>query len=90
VDVQPRDTLIVLTNKDVPGVIGRVGTLLGGAGVNIAEYHQSRLEQGGDALAAIAVDGTLSDELRSKLMALGEVRSVSVVRFAGSAAQQAH
>jgi D-3-phosphoglycerate dehydrogenase / 2-oxoglutarate reductase len=81
VDVQPRDTLIVLTNKDVPGVIGRVGTLLGGAGVNIAEYHQSRLEQGGDALAAIAVDGTIDDQLREKLLALPEVRSVSVVKF---------
>lgn len=81
VDVQPRDTLIVLTNKDVPGVIGRVGTLLGGAGVNIAEYHQSRLEQGGDALAAIAVDGTIDDQLRKKLLALPEVRSVSVVKF---------
>ena len=81
VDVQPRDTLIVLTNKDVPGVIGRVGTLLGAANVNIAEYHQSRLEQGGDALAAIAVDGTIDDQLREKLLALPEVRSVSVVKF---------
>ena len=88
VDVQPRDTLIVLTNKDVPGVIGRVGTLLGGAGVNIAEYHQSRLQQGGDALAAIAVDGTIDETLREKLLALPEVRSVSVVSFRnGSAAR---
>ena len=86
VDVQPRDTLIVLTNKDVPGVIGRVGTLLGGAGVNIAEYHQSRLEQGGDALAAIAVDGTIADEIRARLLALPEIRSVSVVRFNDGAA----
>jgi D-3-phosphoglycerate dehydrogenase len=81
VDVQPRDTLIVLTNKDVPGVIGRVGTLLGEEGVNIAEYHQSRLEQGGDALAAIAVDGSIGNDVRERLLALPEVRSVSVVRF---------
>ena len=81
VDVQPRDTLIVLTNKDVPGVIGRVGTLLGGAGVNIAEYHQSRREQGGDALAAIAVDGSIAPDIRDRLLALPEIRSVSVVRF---------
>lgn len=45
VDIQPRDTLVILTNNDVPGVIGRVGTLLGEAGVNIAEYHQARLAQ---------------------------------------------
>ncbi|HVX39294.1 MAG TPA: phosphoglycerate dehydrogenase, partial [Gemmatimonadaceae bacterium] len=41
VDVTPRRTLIVLTNADVPGVIGRVGTVLGNAGLNIAEYHQA-------------------------------------------------
>ena len=57
VDVSPRDSLVILTNRDVPGVIGRVGTLLGEAGVNIAEYHQARLAQGGEALAAVSVDG---------------------------------
>jgi hypothetical protein len=56
VDVAPRGTLVVLRNRDVPGVIGRVGTLLGEAGVNIAEYHQARLQVGGEALAAISVD----------------------------------
>src|SRR5207237_9624924 len=52
VDITPRETMIVLTNNDVPGVIGRVGTLLGEARVNIAEYHQASLAQGGEALAA--------------------------------------
>lgn len=89
VDVQPRDTLIVLTNKDVPGVIGRVGTLLGEAGINIAEYHQSRLEQGGDALAAISVDGRMDDVLREKLLAVAEVRAVAVVSFRGNQADAA-
>jgi len=81
VDVQPRDTLIVLTNRDVPGVIGHVGTVLGEAGVNIAEYHQSRLAQGGDALAAIAVDGRIDDTVRGRLLAIPEVRSVAVASF---------
>ncbi len=81
VDVQPRETLVVLTNRDVPGVIGHVGTLLGSSGVNIAEYHQSRLAQGGDALAAIAVDGQISEAVRSKLLAIPDVRTVSVISF---------
>jgi len=81
VDVQPRDTLIILTNNDVPGVIGRVGTLLGAAGVNIAEYHQARLAQGGQALAAISVDGDVSEAIRNKLLELPEVLSASVVCF---------
>jgi D-3-phosphoglycerate dehydrogenase len=81
VDVNPRQTLLVLTNHDVPGVIGRVGTLLGERRVNIAEYHQARLAQGGDALAAISVDGTVSDDTRRALLELPDVRSASVVHF---------
>jgi D-3-phosphoglycerate dehydrogenase len=79
--VAPRETLVILTNKDVPGVIGRVGTLLGDAGVNIAEYHQARLAQGGDALAAITVDGTVSPNVRHALLELPDVSSATVVHF---------
>lgn len=81
VDVTPRQTMIVLTNNDVPGVIGRVGTALGDAHVNIAEYHQARLAQGGEALAAISVDGVVAPALREKLMALPDVRTATIVRF---------
>ncbi|HKN69285.1 MAG TPA: hypothetical protein VJW73_23560, partial [Gemmatimonadaceae bacterium] len=81
VDVTPRQTLIVLTNNDVPGVIGRVGTLLGDAGVNIAEYHQARLAQGGEALAAISVDGVAGPDIRRKLLDLPDVVTATVVRF---------
>lgn len=81
VDVYPRDTLMILTNKDVPGVIGRVGTLLGEAGVNIAEYHQARLAQGGEALAAVSVDGAVGEEVKRRLLELPDVRSVTVVSF---------
>jgi len=84
VDVMPRRTMLVLTNADVPGVIGRVGTLLGDAGVNIAEYHQSRTSQGGDALAAITVDGTIDSDLRRRLLASSDVRSATVLTFADS------
>jgi D-3-phosphoglycerate dehydrogenase len=81
VDVNPRQSLIVLTNHDVPGVIGRVGTLLGSANVNIAEYHQARLAQGGEALAAISVDGGADQALRQRLLELPDVLSATVVNF---------
>ncbi|MCC7053382.1 MAG: phosphoglycerate dehydrogenase [Gemmatimonadaceae bacterium] len=83
VDVTPRQTMIVLTNNDVPGVIGRVGTVLGDAHVNIAEYHQARLAQGGEALAAISVDGVVAPALRATLLALPDVRTATIVRFGG-------
>ncbi len=81
VDVYPRDALLILTNRDVPGVIGRVGTLLGEAGVNIAEYHQARLAQGGEALAAVSVDGAIDESVKRQLLALPDVRSVTGVTF---------
>ena len=81
VDVHPSGTILVLRNRDVPGVIGRVGTLLGKAGVNIAEYHQARRESGGDALAAINVDGPLDASLIANIAAFEEIDSARVVRL---------
>ncbi len=81
VDVAPRGMLVVLRNRDVPGVIGRVGTLLGEAGVNIAEYHQARLQIGGEALAAISVDGRIPPEVVERLGALPEIVEVSQVEM---------
>jgi D-3-phosphoglycerate dehydrogenase len=49
--------------------------------VNIAEYHQARLAQGGDALAAISVDGTVSEETRRALLELPDVITASVAHF---------
>jgi D-3-phosphoglycerate dehydrogenase len=49
--------------------------------VNIAEYHQARLAQGGEALAAVSVDGAVGEEVKRRLLELPEVRSVTVVSF---------
>jgi D-3-phosphoglycerate dehydrogenase len=81
VDVVPAGTLLVLKNDDVPGVIGRVGTLLGDHGINIAGYHQARLSKGGEALAAIAVDGHVGPEVRDAILGLTEVSKAVVVQL---------
>ena len=76
VDIVPEGTILILKNKDVPGVIGKVGSVLGVAGLNIAEYHQARLAAGGDALAAIAVDGRVERSVIDRLAAIEEVVGV--------------
>jgi D-3-phosphoglycerate dehydrogenase len=81
VDVAPRGTFVVLRNRDVPGVIGRVGTLLGEQGVNIAEYHQARLQMGGEALAAVSIDSPLAPEVLQRLASLPEVIEVHQVEM---------
>jgi D-3-phosphoglycerate dehydrogenase / 2-oxoglutarate reductase len=77
--VRPKGFLIILQNRDVPGVIGRVGTLLGGHQINIAEYHQARTQAGEEALAAISVDGVASDAVMRELAALPDILHVAQV-----------
>ena len=84
VDIVPRGTIVILRNQDVPGVIGKVGSVLGDAGVNIAEYHQSRLEAGGEALAAIAVDGKIDREIIERLSAMEEISGVWQIELPGA------
>lgn len=85
VDVNPRGTMIVLRNRDVPGVIGRVGTILGEARINIGEYHQARIASVGEAMAAITIDGELDAAVLMALRALPDVLDVRQVRLDGSA-----
>jgi D-3-phosphoglycerate dehydrogenase / 2-oxoglutarate reductase len=74
-EATPRGHLLVMRNRDVPGVIGRVGTVLGEGGVNISHFHLGRQERGGEAMAVIEVDIPLSRETLSALRALDPVTS---------------
>ncbi len=77
VDVEPQGTLLVINNKNVPGVVGKVGTILGTAGVNISDYHQARPPKTGDeALAAITVDVRVPVPVLDELRKLSEVNGV--------------
>jgi len=68
--------LLFIRNQDVPGVIGRVGTILGGHKVNIASFALGRSQQAGDAIGLVNVDDPISQEV------LDEIRKVPAVRFA--------
>ena len=69
IEAVPHGHMVVMHNQDVPGVIGKVGTIFGERGVNISRFHLGRRERGGEAMAVIEVDASLQpdtlDELRS-------------------------
>ena len=79
VSVEPEGILILLRNRDVPGVIGKVGSLLGANSINIAGYFQARSEEGGHALAALRVDDHPPAEVMQSLRDLPEIDSAHVV-----------
>ncbi len=71
VDIELSPLMVVLAYDDVPGVIGKVGTLFGGAGINIANMAVSRSRQGGKALMALTIDTAAPPELQERLRAEG-------------------
>jgi hypothetical protein len=82
VDIPAEGHVIILRNRDVPGVIGRVGTLLGAAKVNIGFYHQSRTTpSGGAALAAISVDQPPPAAVLDELDEVPEINEVRVAHL---------
>jgi D-3-phosphoglycerate dehydrogenase len=81
VDVRPAGKMLVLTNNDSPGVIGRVGTLLGKTGVNIADMRVGRLSPHGEAVMLLHVDEAVSPEVRAELSRLDGIRRVQWVEL---------
>ncbi len=70
-DLELAPLLVVFRYDDVPGVIGRVGTLFGDAGVNIAHMTVSRSRRGGKALMVLTVDSMPPPELVERIRAEG-------------------
>ena len=76
IEAVPRGFMLVMHNRDVPGVVGRVGTILGEAGINISAFHLGRRERGGEAMAVIEVDAALDDNTADRLLKFESIISV--------------
>ena len=73
--------MLFLRNRDRPGLVGRVGTLFGEAGINIATFHLGRNAPGGDAIALIEIDGELPPAVLAAVRALPQVQQAKLLRF---------
>ncbi len=73
--------MLFVRNEDKPGFIGNLGSVLGKAGINIATFHLGRKAAGGDAIALVAVDQPVTDELVREVAALPSVVRVRALSF---------
>jgi D-3-phosphoglycerate dehydrogenase len=80
-DAELTPSMLYVTNEDKPGHIGRLGTLLGTLGINIANFNLGRQKAGGDAIALIAIDSTVTDEQLAKIAALEGVQQAKRLSF---------
>jgi len=75
-EFSPEGRLLVLRTDDVPGTVGKVGTLLGDSGINIADIHLARKDGEQDAWTVLRLDQQPGSEVLSRLEALPFVRAV--------------
>ena len=81
IEAELQGEMIYIVNEDAPGFIGRLGTSLGEAGVNIGTFHLGRREAGGEAVALVSVDQHVDPGLVGKLGQLPGVKRVKPLRF---------
>jgi len=81
VEAELAGSMLYIVNSDEPGFIGRLGTALGEAGINIATFNLGRRAAGGEAVALVAVDEKVPEGVIKKLCALPGVREVVPLLF---------
>ncbi len=81
VEADLMDTMLYIVNQDAPGFIGRLGSALGNAKVNIGTFHLGRRTQGGEAVLLLSVDGTVTEPVLWDICKLDGVNKVKLLRF---------
>jgi len=80
-DAEVGEHMLYTTNKDVPGIIGLLGTICGEHGVNIANFQLGRDKSGGDALALLYLDAPVPQSVLDALRAEPRFDSAKPLRF---------
>lgn len=73
--------MLYVRNHDKPGFIGRFGSVLGEAGLNVATFALGREREGGDAIAFVAVDAKVTEDALAQIAAIPQVKRVRAVVF---------
>ena len=80
-EAEPITHMLYTTNRDVPGYIGALGTVLGEAQVNIATFALGRDSKNGEAIALLGVDEAIGDSVIRKIQQLPQVAHAKALKF---------
>ena len=73
--------MLYITNRDKPGLVGALGSILGDASINIATFQLGRDEEGGNAIALIEIDSSPAPDLLGKLIEVENILQAIPMRF---------
>ena len=77
----PQGHMLLTRNRDIPGVIGKIGAIMGENDVNISRFYLGRHERGGEAMAVIETDARVDDDTMNKLKTVAEVVSAKRIQL---------
>lgn len=80
-DFEPSPYILAIQNIDKPGIIGRIGTILGSAGINIAAMQWSRNKKGEKAVSFVSVDQEADNETLEGLRGIDGVLKATMIKF---------
>ncbi|MFO7952597.1 MAG: phosphoglycerate dehydrogenase [Bacillota bacterium] len=84
IEIIPASYMLVTTHHDQPGVVGKIGTLLGNEHVNIASMQLGRQSAGGEAMMVLQVDDEMSKDSLNKVRELDVISSARFVSLPGN------
>ncbi|TLM67711.1 MAG: phosphoglycerate dehydrogenase [Deltaproteobacteria bacterium] len=82
-DFQPEEHMLVITYTDRPGLIGKIGTILGEEGINIGNMNLGRQEKAGEAMVVLSTDSPVAQKVVERLTAAVEPLFIKAVHLAG-------
>lgn len=81
VDCVPQGNMLLVFNKDVPGIIGEIGTIFGKNKINIASVSFGRDVKGGDAVSVWNVDSDVPKKVLDDIKSAGNIQEVKLVKL---------
>lgn len=90
VDVRPENFLLYIKHRDIPGMIGKVGSILGEYQINIGTMQVGRTSMGGDAIMVLTLDKKTEGEVIQSLKSINGLEDAQILEFNTSLVQQKH
>jgi D-3-phosphoglycerate dehydrogenase len=81
VEADPEGYMLIHVNKDIPGMIGKIGTILGNARINIAAMQLGREKQGGMAISILTVDDHVPEEVLAKIREIPDIFIAKLIKI---------
>jgi D-3-phosphoglycerate dehydrogenase / 2-oxoglutarate reductase len=81
VDAVAEGVMLLTRHRDVPGMVGRIGTILGEAHVNISTMQVARAQRGGSAMMVLAVDRGVGPKALNAIEAVEGIESVRLIEL---------